>query len=78
MNCYVCATTNTATAAVAICPSCQAGLCLLHVREAAATSGPGGTSIIVGCHHDTWPATVRLASVPGSSPARAAETVSPS
>ena len=26
MNCYVCATTTTATAAVAICPSCHAGL----------------------------------------------------
>jgi hypothetical protein len=76
MNCYVCATTNTATAAVAICPSCQAGLCLRHVREAAATSSPGGTSIIVGCHHNTWPATDRLASVPASSPARAAGTVS--
>ena len=77
MNCYVCATTNAATAAVAICPSCHAGLCLRHVDEAAATSGLGGTSIIVGCHHDTWRATVRLASAPAS-PARAAETVSPS
>lgn len=78
MNCYVCATTNTVTAAVAICPSCQAGLCLPHVREAAATSGPGGTSIKFGCHHNTWSAAIGLVSVPASSPARAAETVSPS
>ncbi|MEO6859327.1 MAG: DUF2180 family protein [Solirubrobacteraceae bacterium] len=34
-KCYVCAERGTETPAVALCRSCQAGLCLEHLREAA-------------------------------------------
>jgi hypothetical protein len=54
MNCYECAKAGTGTPAVAICLSCNAGLCLTHVRETANLSHPGGTSVAVGCIHDTW------------------------
>jgi hypothetical protein len=52
MNCYVCATASRAEPAVAICPNCGAGLCLEHVREAAAWPGPGGMAAL-GCAHHT-------------------------
>lgn len=54
VNCYECATAGTGAPAVAICFSCNAGLCLTHVRETANLSHPGGTSVAVGCIHDTW------------------------
>jgi hypothetical protein len=51
MRCYVCATNNQDEQAVALCFSCSAGLCLRHLREAAAFArpGPGYT-----CPHDPW------------------------
>lgn len=52
MNCYVCATASRTEPAVAICRHCGAGLCLEHMREAAAWSGPGGMAAL-GCEHDT-------------------------
>ncbi len=52
MNCYVCATADRTEPAVAICRHCGAGLCLEHVREAAASPGPGGLAAL-GCEHDT-------------------------
>jgi hypothetical protein len=52
MDCYECAKAGTKTTAVAICRSCSAGLCLTHLREAAATVGPGGLNVV--CRHDTW------------------------
>jgi len=56
MNCYVCATRDaTTTAAVAICRHCNAGLCLPHLREAAATQQAGGMNLT--CIHDTWMST---------------------
>lgn len=54
MECYVCATGNEHVVAVASCPSCQAGLCLAHVRRLAAARS-GGTAL--SCDHLTWSAT---------------------
>ena len=42
MHCYECAKEEVESAAVAICPSCNAALCLRHLREAAGRTGPGG------------------------------------
>lgn len=53
MNCYECATTSEAVAAVATCRYCGAGLCPEHVREAAGYR-VGGT--VIGCAHDIWSA----------------------
>lgn len=72
MYCYECMKAGTESNAVAICPNCNAGLCLLHLREAAATPGPGGTRL--ACRHDTWAtppvarSSSRRGSVPPSSP----------
>jgi len=52
MNCYVCATDDRATVAVATCPVCGVALCLGHRREQA--QGPGGTAI--ECPHAIAPA----------------------
>jgi hypothetical protein len=52
MNCYECAKTGAAAPAVALCLHCNAGLCLEHLREAAAEPTRGGTHM--GCAHDTW------------------------
>lgn len=52
MNCLRCARTGTEQTAVALCPHCQAGLCLDHVRETAGTPGPGGMRL--SCGHHTW------------------------
>jgi hypothetical protein len=62
MNCYECAKNGTDTAAVVVCPSCGAGLCLSHLRREQLEPGPGGTQI--GCSHDTWRAPV--STTPGS------------
>jgi hypothetical protein len=53
MECYVCATRSEQQVAVASCPSCQAGLCLGHVRELAAVRA-GSTAL--SCDHLTWSA----------------------
>jgi uncharacterized protein DUF2180 len=66
VQCYVCAERGIERTAVGLCRSCYAGLCLEHLREAAARlSG----NILAGCRHDTW-ATPRAA--PASSTRRAA------
>jgi hypothetical protein len=52
MNCYVCATSGVAAAAVATCRHCSCGLCLDHLRIAAADPARGGTHAT--CDHDTW------------------------
>ena len=52
MNCLSCARTGTDRTAVALCPHCQAGLCLDHLQGAANTAGPGGLNL--ACDHLTW------------------------
>ena len=54
MNCYVCAKQDDAVVAVATCRNCGAGLCIRHLREAAADHPAGGRTF--GCSHDTWEA----------------------
>lgn len=54
MNCYECSKSGAAKPAVAICRSCSAGLCLEHLREAAAYLATG--AIRTSCAHDTWTA----------------------
>jgi hypothetical protein len=51
MHCYVCAEHGIERAAVGLCRSCYAGLCLEHLRDTAARlSG----NVLAGCDHDTW------------------------
>jgi hypothetical protein len=52
MKCFVCARAGDDDSAVALCPHCNAGLCLVHVGEAARDSGPGGLRL--SCGHATW------------------------
>lgn len=52
MICLSCARTGTEQPAVALCPHCKAGLCLLHVAETTLSNGPGGT--LFSCGHHTW------------------------
>ena len=52
MNCILCTRQGAPTEAVAICPNCHAGLCLMHVEETARHWGPGGTDL--SCDHHTW------------------------
>jgi Uncharacterized protein conserved in archaea (DUF2180) len=52
MKCFVCARTNEDAPAVAVCPHCNAGLCLAHVAETARDPGPGGMRL--SCGHGTW------------------------
>jgi hypothetical protein len=59
MNCYECAKVDSHLPAVALCLHCNAGLCLDHLREAAAERTRGGDHI--GCLHDTWRAGVQPA-----------------
>lgn len=54
MQCYECTMSGTAREAVAVCWSCSAGLCLSHLREAAAHRSVG--AIRPACAHDTWTA----------------------
>lgn len=49
---YECAKGGAAAEAVAVCQSCSAGLCLRHLREAAAVLSTG--AIRMSCEHDTW------------------------
>ena len=57
MQCYECAKEEVESPAVAICPSCNCALCLRHLREAAAKTGPGGSRF--GCIHDAWAVATR-------------------
>ncbi len=52
MNCLSCARAGAERTAVALCPRCQAGLCMHHVNQAASGGGPGGTNL--SCGHHTW------------------------
>lgn len=52
MDCYECSTDGSAEPAVAVCRSCSAGLCLVHLRETAAAMRNG--SVMPTCNHDTW------------------------
>jgi hypothetical protein len=55
MLCYSCFEQGTERPAVALCRSCDAGLCLDHLR---ATAAHFATShMLDSCHHDTWTAT---------------------
>lgn len=52
MFCYCCAERGTDRPAVALCRSCNAGLCLVHLRETAAHFA--SSHMLDSCHHDTW------------------------
>jgi hypothetical protein len=58
MYCYVCAEQGVEQPAVALCRSCQAGLCLKHLRETAEKFATdehhASASMSDVCHHDTW------------------------
>jgi Uncharacterized protein conserved in archaea (DUF2180) len=54
MQCYECAEHGVERAAVALCRSCSAELCLEHLRETAARFATD--HILAACHHDTWTA----------------------
>jgi hypothetical protein len=54
MNCYECARDGSEQPAVAICLSCGVGMCMQHLDDERARSGPGGTQI--GCGHSFSPA----------------------
>lgn len=62
MICYECAKSGGDVAATAIC-GCGAGLCLEHLREAAASrrSAPA----MAGCPHDTWTPRASVQTVTG-------------
>ena len=54
MLCYSCVEQGNERPAVALCRSCNAGLCLDHLR---ATAAHFATShMLDSCHHDTWTA----------------------
>lgn len=61
MLCYCCAEHGTDRPAVALCRSCNAGLCLAHLRATA--THLASSHMLDSCHHDTWTATHGL---PGS------------
>jgi hypothetical protein len=52
MLCYLCAENGLERAAVALCSSCSAGLCPVHLRETAAQLASDNP--FAGCRHDTW------------------------
>jgi hypothetical protein len=55
MLCLLCAEKGTDEPAVALCRSCNAGLCVTHLRATAAHFK--SSHILDSCHHDTWTAT---------------------
>jgi hypothetical protein len=55
MLCYACAEGGIERPAVALCRSCNAGLCLVHLRETAAHFA--SSHMLDTCKHDTWTAT---------------------
>lgn len=57
MLCLTCAEHGINRPAVALCRSCNAGLCLVHLRETAAHFA--ASHMLDTCHHDTWTATER-------------------
>ena len=54
MLCYPCAERGTDQPAVALCRSCNAGLCLEHLRATATHFA--SSHILDACQHDTWTA----------------------
>jgi hypothetical protein len=48
MKCFVCARAGANQSAVAICPHCNVGLCMVHVSETAREPGPGGMRLSCG------------------------------
>jgi Uncharacterized protein conserved in archaea (DUF2180) len=52
MLCYSCAEEGIEQPAVALCRSCNAGLCIEHLRETA--SRFASSHMLDSCHHDTW------------------------
>jgi uncharacterized protein DUF2180 len=57
MRCYSCAEQGIDEPAVALCRSCHAGLCLVHLRETA--THLAASHMLDTCRHDTWTATER-------------------
>ena len=57
MRCLSCAEQGIDQPAVALCRSCYAGLCLVHLRETAAHLA--ASHMLDTCRHDTWTATNR-------------------
>jgi hypothetical protein len=57
MLCYPCAERGVDQPAVALCRSCNAGLCLVHLRATAAHFA--SSHMLDTCHHDTWIETER-------------------
>ena len=57
MLCYPCAERGLDQPAVALCRSCNAGLCLDHLRATAAHFA--SSHMLDTCHHDTWIETER-------------------
>jgi hypothetical protein len=55
MLCYPCADQGTDQPAVALCRSCDAGLCLDHLRATAAYLAT--SHVLETCQHDTWAVT---------------------
>ena len=62
MYCYPCAEQGVNHPAVALCRSCDAGLCLEHLRETAekfaADAHLASGSMSDTCNHDTWATTI--------------------
>ena len=57
MLCYSCADEGVDRPAVALCRSCNAGLCLDHLRATAAHLA--SSNMLDTCHHDTCTSTGR-------------------
>ena len=55
MTCYCCAEHEIDQPAVALCRSCNAGLCLTHLRATAAHFA--SSHMLDSCRHDTWTVT---------------------
>jgi hypothetical protein len=73
MLCYPCAEQGTDRPAVALCRSCNAGLCLEHLRSTATQLA--SSHMLDTCQHDTWIATERQSGV-GGHPDSGTQTVS--
>lgn len=61
MLCYICAEEGSDQPAVALCRSCNAGLCLAHLRATA--THLASSHMLDSCHHDTWTVTESTSSV---------------
>jgi hypothetical protein len=55
MVCYPCAEMGIERPAVALCRTCNAGLCLVHLRATAAHFA--SSHMLDACKHDTWTVT---------------------